>query len=147
MVRSRRGLDSNSPALRCQGQSLRVLRSCITLLCCCTLCRSREEPIVLPCVPKRLVDLARRPQPQEEDREFPGYGHRRSFLRALATPLSQLQPPAPQVAVGPKTTQYVMGALHQKATQHLVAGLGDVQLWLTGTGMLLPGAKSEVGTD
>ena len=128
MVRSRRGLDSNSPALRCQGQSLGVARSCITLLCCRRLCRSGEELIVLPRVPERLVDLARRPQPQEEDRELPGDGHCRPLLRALATPLSQLQAPPPQVAVGSESTQYVMCALHEETTQHLVSGLGDVQL-------------------
>jgi hypothetical protein len=75
------------------------------------LCSSRLLLLLAPMrVVERVVDLSRNPQPVQEHTELPRHGHRRPFLGVLASPRGYLFAVAPEVRVGAKRTQDVVGA-------------------------------------
>jgi hypothetical protein len=67
-------------------------------------------------VVERVVDLPAHPQAVQEHTELPGHGHHRPFLGVLGSPGGYLLSVAPQVRIGAKGSQDIVGAADQKPT-------------------------------
>ncbi len=81
-------------------------------------------------VVQRFVHFSAHPQVMQQHRQLSRRRNDRSFLPVPSTALGQFQSPAPQIAVDPKRTQNMLGALHQERPQIGIAFFADVQLRL-----------------
>ena len=82
----------------------------------------------------------------QQHRQLSGSGNDGSLLPALATPLGQLQSPAPQITVNPEGSQNMLRTLHQQGAQIGIAFLADVHLRLALAGVSSPWLQSQVAT-
>jgi len=64
-----------------------------------------------------VVVLASLPEPVKHDGELSCHSHDSSLLGIPSSAASQLEPPAAEIAVGPKGSKDVLGTAHQEATK------------------------------
>ncbi len=112
----------------------------LNFLSCCLSLRKRFG------VPQGLVDFPAHPQMMQQHRQISCHRHYRPLLRVLASPSSDLQPPALQVRIRGTPVQHAMRSLYQQRPQVPIAFLGDPQLRLALTRFAALGPQSHVTT-
>ena len=91
----------------------------------------------------RVVVLAGLPQAVHHNSELPGHSHDGSLLGILPSLASELQTPAPQVAVWAKGSKDVLGAANEETTEKDIPGLGDVELGILSARLVPPRHQTE----
>jgi hypothetical protein len=88
----------------------------------------KPQPFTLLSSAQGIIGLSSSPKVVQQNRQFSGDPDYRPFLSVLPSSFSQLQSPAPQVAVRAKGSQVVVGAIDQQLAQVGIPGFGDPQL-------------------
>src|SRR5215204_5394984 len=102
-------------------------------------------PLLAPIgVVERIVELCGHPQAVQEHTELSGNCNRRSFLCVLGSPRGYLLSVASQVRVSSERSQDVVGAAHQKPSEHLISFLGDASLRISISRLVGGGHKPQV---
>ena len=79
--------------------------------------------------------------------ELSGHGCDRAFESVLAAALGDLQAPLAERRVLAEAPKDVVGALVEQLADILIAGLGDVKLWIAVTRLALLGPQTQERAD
>jgi hypothetical protein len=93
---------------------------------------------------KRMVCIARNPQPMEKNGEFSGNGDDCSFLAIFSAPFEHSSAPAFQITVRAKTSQQILSTLNQQRAELFVAGLADSELLFNRAGLVATWCQPEI---